>query len=207
MMSQYFQSQMASARAVRLGEHRAWALRLLAASAVLAGLWVAAGQARAQEGGPYPMPPRAVLSQVSEQGFEPLSNPVRRGRNYVLFAVDSDSGVEMRVVVDGFTGDVIAARPRERGGFSDLETARLTPPGRIPSARHAALPASRDEGTPTPKPRPLAREAAKLPDVTPLQPIAKNPAAEPAPPAAPAPAATPPAPASDASMPSVQPLE
>jgi len=161
--------------------------------------------AASPQGGILPM--REILSLVSEQGFEPLSQPVRQGERYVLLAVDEVRGIEMRLVVDGWTGDVLRARPRGfdppesvRSGFIETALPRANVPGRgvserglSPSGaleRRAALqPAAQAKPVaPTPRPRPpqasgvASGEPAHetmppLAPTEPLKPIAKIPAA------------------------------
>lgn len=202
-------------RAPKVGARYIMTGLAVAGYAALAGF---AAPLAAQEG-PPPMPAREVLHLVFEQGYEPLSPPVRRGGNYTLMAVDAESGIEMRLVVDGWSGAVLRARPRgldeapsrRAPGF---ETARLSPPSVIPAEPRSAPVRLPSDAAPTPKPRPLPRETAQraepaLPDTKPLEPLAKPGDAETVP--APAPVeARPDAPAKDGAsssgMPPVQPL-
>lgn len=156
---------------------------------------------------------RGAVSAVVEQGYEPLSTPVRRGGNYVLDAVDEESGIEMRLVVDADSGDVISARPR---GFATLppEPQRPVPPARVPLPRSAAASADGGDRAPAtlppparPAPRPAPTQSAAAPDkparalppVAPLKPL-------PASPTATVPATTD-APSGSSDMPSVQGFE
>ena len=156
----------------------------------------------AQASGQGLLPVRAILSIVTEQGCEPLSQPVRQGERYVMLAVDEAQGIEMRLIVDGWTGDVLRARPRGfdppgsvRTGFSDVDLPRAAiPRAGAPRSgeleRRAALPPpALKPGTPTPRPRPVqgsgvaagqpSGEAARgLAPTEPLKPLEKSPSPE-----------------------------
>ncbi len=56
------------------------------------------------------MPPYEVLSTVRGLGFDPISQPVRRGNYYVLHAYDA-RGQEMRIVADVSFGDIVSVSP------------------------------------------------------------------------------------------------
>jgi len=56
------------------------------------------------------MPPYEVLATVRGLGFDPISQPVRRGNYYVLHAYDA-RGQEMRIVADVSFGDIVSVSP------------------------------------------------------------------------------------------------
>ncbi len=56
------------------------------------------------------MPPYEVLSTIRGLGFDPISQPVRRGNYYVLHAYDA-RGSEMRIVADVQFGDIVSVSP------------------------------------------------------------------------------------------------
>lgn len=67
------------------------------------------------------LPPDEILGIVRDGGFDPLGQPVRRGPNYVLRAVD-DTDREVSVVVNARSGDILSVTP--------VRTAsRITPSG------------------------------------------------------------------------------
>ena len=75
---------------------------------------------------PGGLPPHEILTILRSTGFDPLGQPVRRGPNYVLRAID-DNDREVRVVVNARSGDILSVTPVEiasrmppppRGGVS-----------------------------------------------------------------------------------------
>ena len=100
------------------------------AKAIGAGLWQAA------------LPPHEILTILRSTGLDPLGQPVRRGPNYVLRAVD-DSDREVSVVVSARSGDIAvgdagrdrvadAAAARRRDAWGPYER---MPPGYVPPGR------------------------------------------------------------------------
>lgn len=85
------------------------------AALVALGL-VAAGGAQAQYAvvgpGVYApgLPPYEIMRIVNAAGLAPLTNPMRRGPSYVLLARDR-AGVQVRVVVNAFGGEIVRVRP------------------------------------------------------------------------------------------------
>jgi hypothetical protein len=61
------------------------------------------------------LPPYEIMSIVRSTGLAPLTRPMRRGRYYILVAVDR-VGRQMRVVVDAQLGDVVNMRPAMAAG-------------------------------------------------------------------------------------------
>jgi hypothetical protein len=76
--------------------------------------------AAAQGINPGTLPPQEILGIVQDGGFDPLGQPVRRGPNYVLRAVD-DSDREVSVVINARTGGIVSVTP--------VTTASRVPPG------------------------------------------------------------------------------
>lgn len=66
------------------------------------------------------LPPDEVIEILRDGGFDPLTQPLRRGANYVLRAVD-DTDREVRVVVGARSGEIVAVTP--------VATASRMPPG------------------------------------------------------------------------------
>jgi hypothetical protein len=75
----------------------------------------AAGAAERAARAPSVLPPYEIVAIVRSAGLNPLSRPSRRGMNYLLRAIDQ-GGQEVRVVVDGRLGEVIAVTPVAYGG-------------------------------------------------------------------------------------------
>jgi hypothetical protein len=73
------------------------------------------------------LPPYEIMSIVRSTGLAPLTRPMRRGRYYVLVAVDR-VGRQMRVVVDAQLGDVVNMRPAMTAGPYGPEVARSYDP-------------------------------------------------------------------------------
>jgi hypothetical protein len=59
---------------------------------------------------PGTLPPREIIEIVRSDGFDPLGQPVRRGPNYVLRAVD-DTDREVRLVINARSGDILSVTP------------------------------------------------------------------------------------------------
>jgi hypothetical protein len=76
--------------------------------------------AAAQGYEPGTLPPQEVVGIVRSGGFDPLGQPVRRGPNYVMRAVD-DYDREVRVVINARSGDILSVTP--------VATASRVPPG------------------------------------------------------------------------------
>jgi len=87
--------------------------------AVLAVLALAA-PAAAQGYEPGALPPQEILRILRSTGLDPIGQPMRRGPNYVLRAVD-DSDREVSVVVSARGGRVLSVTP--------VQTASRLPPG------------------------------------------------------------------------------
>ena len=125
---------------------------IYAALAVLALL----GSAAAQGFEAGAMPPYEVLTMLRSAGLDPIGQPVRRGPNYVLRAID-DADCEVRVVVSARSGDIlsvtpVAAAPQmpppPRGGLTMGAYERM-PPGYIPPGRYdGGPPGIYDDETP-----------------------------------------------------------
>jgi hypothetical protein len=76
---------------------------------------VSAGAAERAARAPSVLPPHEIITIVRSAGLNPVSRPARRGTNYLLRAID-EGGQEVRVVVDGRIGEVIAVTPMAYGG-------------------------------------------------------------------------------------------
>jgi hypothetical protein len=69
------------------------------------------------------LPPVEILGIVRDGGFDPLGQPLRRGPNYVLHAVDEDDH-EVRMVINARTGQILSVTP-------SATAMRLPPAGSI----------------------------------------------------------------------------
>ena len=87
---------------------------------------------------PGAMPPYEILTMLRSTGFDPIGQPVRRGPNYVLRAID-DNDREVNLVINARSGDILSVTPIETasrdapaaGGVSMGPYERM-PPGYIP---------------------------------------------------------------------------
>jgi hypothetical protein len=89
---------------------------------------------------PGTMPPREIMRMLRSTGFEPMSRPMRRGPNYLVFAIDSRDR-EVQLVIGAHTGAIVSVTPMQtasripppRGGVSMGPYERV-PPGYVPPA-------------------------------------------------------------------------
>jgi hypothetical protein len=104
---------------------------------------------------PGTMPPREIMRMLRATGFEPMSRPMRRGPNYVVFAVDNRDR-EVRIVIGARTGGIVSVAPMQtasqgppRGGVNMGPYERM-PPGYAPPAGYRSGPptAEDDDGPP-----------------------------------------------------------
>ena len=103
------------------------------------------------------LPPTEVLMVVRASGLRPLTQPARRGSQYVLLASDNMGG-QLRVVVSAHNGRIVHAEPAYDPRFAYHP---VRPRGLVPIAppQHAAAPPSQytapppDLRTPSPPPR------------------------------------------------------
>ncbi len=146
------------------------------------------------------LPPYEINTIVRSMGFDPLTNPQRRGPYYVLNAIDP-RGIEMRVVADARMGAVVSIMPaamRYDGGPRIIH---------IPQDSVGALPDDQDDADLTPEerndPRQYGRPRYDDPRITTPAPAPRKPPVKSAavPPAASA--SAPSAPAAAASAPPV----
>ena len=88
------------------------------ALAVLALSTPAAAQGY-QPGASHGACPAEILTMLRSTGFEPIGQPVRRGPNYVLLAID-DNDREVSLVISARSGDILSVTP--------MQTASRMPP-------------------------------------------------------------------------------
>src|SRR5258708_7498215 len=69
---------------------------------------------------PGAMPPYEILTMLRSTGFDPIGQPVRRGPNYMLRAID-DNDREVNLVINARSGDIVSVTP--------IQTASRMPPG------------------------------------------------------------------------------
>ena len=65
------------------------------------------------------MPPYEILTMLRSTGFDPIGQPMRRGPNYVLRAID-DNDREVSLVISARSGDILSVTP--------VQTASRMPP-------------------------------------------------------------------------------
>ena len=125
---------------------------IYAALAVLA----LSAPAAAQGYGPGGLPPHEILTILRSTGLDPLGQPVRRGPNYVLRAID-ERDREVSVVVSARSGDVLSVTPVQtasrmpppRGGLTWGPYERM-PPGYVPPRGYrAGSPVDDDDDEPS----------------------------------------------------------
>ena len=63
------------------------------------------------------MPPTEVLAAVRASGLRPLTQPARRGGQYVLLASDNMGG-QLRVAVSAYNGRILHAEPAHDPRFA-----------------------------------------------------------------------------------------
>lgn len=110
---------------------RIFAIAVAAAASGLAVAPVSAEPQRlAQVFAPDVLPPFEVVTIVRSMGLDPLHRPVWRGGHYVFRALDR-RGEEVRVVVDGYRGQVVSVTPAAAlgGEVRPPRAAYRTPPG------------------------------------------------------------------------------
>jgi hypothetical protein len=89
------------------------------------------------------LPPYEIIASVRSAGFDPLSQPMQRGRVYVLLATDRHDA-DVRLTVDAHSGRVLSAM-RVAGEFRDG----------APYGDYEAAPRATSPGYPPPYERPL----------------------------------------------------
>jgi hypothetical protein len=92
----------------------------------LAGILIAMDPAASAERtarAPSVLPVSEIITIVRSAGLTPLGKPTRKGTNYLLRARDED-GQDVRVVVDGRAGEVVAVTPV---GYSGREIDPMRP--------------------------------------------------------------------------------
>ena len=117
------------------------------------------------------MPPTEVLAVVRASGLRPLTQPARRGGEYVLLASDNMGG-QLRVVVSAHNGRILHAEPAHdpRFAYGPARPRGLVPMG---PPQHAAVPPPPQYAAPpadlrTPSsPPPPPRTARTTPPQTP----------------------------------------
>jgi hypothetical protein len=93
---------------------------ILATAISLVGSFGANGQSlRAMRAPAGAMPAFEAVTITRSMGLDPLGGPVWENGSYVLRATDED-GREMRVVLDGHDGRVLAVRPMARRYFAPI---------------------------------------------------------------------------------------
>ena len=132
--------------------------------------------AAAQNYGPGGLPPHEILTILRSTGLDPLGQPMRRGPNYVLRAID-DRDREVSVVVSARSGDVLSVTPVQtasrmpppRGGFTFGPYERM-PPGYLPPGGYRAGAPVIDDDEPEISANPNApRPPGALPSAPPMR--------------------------------------
>jgi len=127
----------------------------------------------AQAGPPALLPPHEVVTIVRSTGFDPLGQPVLRGPNYTLRAID-ERDREVSLLINGRTGRILSVTPMEtasrmpppRGGLTMGPYERM-PPGYVPPEGQgiygAGPPVADEDDQSVYAPRPPAPVAGPLP--------------------------------------------
>jgi hypothetical protein len=112
--------------------------------ALLAGLTLST-PAAAQGYEPNVLPPHQIMTIIRSTGFDPIGQPMRRGPNYVLNAIDDDDR-EVTLIINGRSGRILSATPMRTAsrmqpgvppGGSMGEWQRM-PPGYVPPPGYRA---------------------------------------------------------------------
>ncbi len=131
---------------------------------------------------PYDLlPPRRIDRVVRSAGLFPVAPPMRRGVNYIVRAIDR-YGTPMRVVVDGYYGQILAAHriaslyPRGMPGpqFDPSADPRVAP-GEVAPGYRPYAPTGPRQGAAAP------RNDAPVANVAPARPTATAPRSKPSP--------------------------
>jgi hypothetical protein len=125
------------------------------------------------------LPPAEILAEVRREGFYPVGRPVRRGRVYVLFAVDQDD-FDVQLTVDAASGRVLRVAgaiarfggPGQYGYRSIWRERPPVPPADTPDARNGPGPAgtrhvSLKRFPPLPRKRPVPLAGDPVTDTSP----------------------------------------
>jgi hypothetical protein len=138
---------------------------------------VLSAPAAAQGYGPGGLPPHEIITILRSAGLDPIGQPVRRGPNYVLRAID-ERDREVSVVVSARSGDVLSVTPVQtasrmpppRGGLTWGPYERM-PPGYIPrDGYRAGAPVVDEDGEPGIVENPNApRPPAAMPGAPPMR--------------------------------------
>lgn len=91
------------------------------AAAACAAVWATAAFAQAM------LPPHEIVASIRSTGLQPIGTPVRRGKRYIMRAVDG-RGYQLRVAADAFTGRILGVRPIGYGHEFGYGTYRPGPP-------------------------------------------------------------------------------
>jgi hypothetical protein len=142
--------------------------------------------AAAQSYGPGGLPPHEILTILRSSGLDPLGQPVRRGPNYVLRAIDNRDR-EVSVVVSARSGDVLSVTPVQtasrmpppRGGYTFGPYERMPPGYTPPGGYRAGAPVIDDDDEPEISANP---NAPRPPGVLPSAPPTRSSNAAPLPP-------------------------
>jgi hypothetical protein len=111
---------------------------IFTALAVLALSTPAAAQGYPPAGPPGAMAPYEILSMLRTAGFEPIGQPIRRGPNYLLRAID-ERDREVSLVISARSGDILSVTPMQTASRLPLPPPGVSmgpyeriPPGYIP---------------------------------------------------------------------------
>jgi hypothetical protein len=159
------------------------------ALAVLALSTPAAAQGYPPGGPPGAMAPYEILGMLRSTGFEPIGQPIRRGPNYLLRAID-ERDREVSLVISARSGDILSVTPMQTAsrmpppppGVSMGPYERM-PPGYIPPGgpRGYGAPITDDDDDALPPPG-FGYNAPRSPGAMPGAPLPRSSNAAPLPP-------------------------
>jgi hypothetical protein len=110
---------------------RDWIFAVAALGALMVSAPAAADPLPPARTGPL-LPAYEIRTAIRALGLEPVGPARLRGRNYVMLALDDD-GREMRVVIDGRSGELVAAVPvRPLRRFAPGRRVATMPPPDVP---------------------------------------------------------------------------
>jgi hypothetical protein len=158
------------------------------ALAVLALSTPAAAQGYPPSGPPGAMAPYEIIAMLRSTGFDPIGQPIRRGPNYLLRAID-ERDREVNLVISARSGDILSVTPMQTASRIPPTSPGVTmgpyermPPGYIPPGgpRGYGAPITDDDDEALPPPG-FGYNAPRPPGAMPGSPLPRSSNAAPPP--------------------------